>query len=134
MVWKQIAMLYYSKNDVKRRFNLSYVTKVSAQTFARGCKNRIQLRKTLYKFPDFIKRKYFTLIDTLKMTILINCTGKFCYGHRNFQNTEAVTGGVFKSFRKSAGKHLCQNLFFNIVPGLGPEISLTRHSDAGVFL
>ena len=25
-----------------------------------------------------------------------NCTGKFCYQHGNFQNTEAATGGVLK--------------------------------------
>ena len=28
--------------------------------------------------------------------ILINCTGKFCYRHGNFQNTEAVTEGFLK--------------------------------------
>ena len=72
------------------KFNpcISHVTKVSAQTFA-GYKKHIQLGKTLYKFPDFINRKYFTLI--LTMMILINCTGKFCYLHRNFQDTEAAT-------------------------------------------
>ena len=79
---------------VKRRFNLSHVTKVSVQTFARGCKKSIQLGKTLYKFPDFIDRKYFTLI--LTMMILMNCTGKFCYRHGKFQNTEAATGGFLK--------------------------------------
>ena len=30
------------------------------------------------------------------MVILINCTGKFCYRHVNFQNTVAATGGVHK--------------------------------------
>ena len=35
---------------------------MSAQAFARGYKKRIQLGKTLYKFPDFINKKYFTLI------------------------------------------------------------------------
>ena len=77
MVWKSIVTFYYSEKDVKRRFNLSCVTKVSAQTFVRGYKKRIQLGKTLYRFPDFINRKYFTLI--LKIMPLINCTGKFCY-------------------------------------------------------
>ena len=52
------------------------------------------------------------------MTILINCTGKFCYGHGNFQNTEAATVGVFKSSTKFTGKDLCQSLFFNILVGL----------------
>ena len=66
------------------------------------------------------------------MMILINCTGKFCYGHRNFQNTEAATGGVFKSSIKFTGKHLCQS--FNMVAGLGPAILLKRDSNTGVFI
>ena len=69
MVWKLIVMFYYSLKDVKRGFNRGHVTKVSAQTFARGYKKRIQLGKTLYRFPDFINSKYFTLI--LK-TALVN--------------------------------------------------------------
>ena len=36
------------------------LTKVSAQTFTRGCKKRTQLGKTLHRFLDFINRKYFT--------------------------------------------------------------------------
>ena len=39
------------KNDVKRRFNLSHVTKVSAQTFARGCKNVFSWEK---RYIDFL--------------------------------------------------------------------------------
>ena len=66
--------------------------------------------------------------------ISINYTGKFYYGHRSFQNTEAVTGGVFKSFIKLTGKHLCQSLLFNIVAGLEPAILLKRDSDTSVFL
>ena len=54
----------------------------------------------------------------LRMTILINCTGKFCYRHGNFQNTEATTGGVLKSFTKFTGKHPCQSLSLNKVAGL----------------
>ena len=69
-------------------FNISNVIKVSAQTLERGCKRGIQLGKTLYRFFDFINRKYFTLVLKIKLikTILINCTGKFCYGygHRQF--------------------------------------------------
>ena len=64
------------------------------------------------------------------MTILINCTGKFCNGHGNFRNTETSTGGVFKSFIKFTGK----SLFFNVVAGLGPAILLKRDFDTGVFL
>ena len=63
------------------------------------------------------------------MTILINCTDKFCYGHGNFQNAKAATRGAFKSFIKLAGKHLCQNLFFNIFAGLRLAILLKRDSD-----
>ena len=75
---------------------------------------RIQLAKALYKFLDFINRKYFTLI--LKFKIFNQrCTGKFCYRYGHFQNTEAVTGSVRKSFTKITGKHLCQCLFFNKV-------------------
>ena len=36
-------------------------------------KIRIQLGKTLYRFPDFINRKYFTLIlKTMILTALLN--------------------------------------------------------------
>ena len=68
------------------------------------------------------------------MTILINCTGKFCYGHGNFQKPEAASGGVFRSFIKFTRKHLCQSPLFNIVACLGPTILLKRDSDKGVFL
>ena len=64
------------------------------------------------------------------MMILINCTGKFCYG----LGTEAATGGVFKSFIKFTVKHLCQSPLFNIVACLGPTILLKRDSDKGAFL
>ena len=67
---------------------------MSAQTFGRTYKTRIQLEKTPYRFSDFINRKYFTLI--LKMMILISCTGKFCYRYRNFQNIETATPGILK--------------------------------------
>ena len=49
------------------------MTKVSAQTITRGYKKRIQLGKTLYRYPDFINRKYFTLIlKTMILTALVN--------------------------------------------------------------
>ena len=60
------------------------------------------------------------------MAILINCTGKFCYGHENFQNTEAATKGFLKNLTKFMGKHLCQSLFFNKVAGLRPANLLER--------
>ena len=53
------------------------MTKVNAQTFAKGFKKGIHLGKTFYKFLVFINREYFKLILKMKM-ILINCTGKFC--------------------------------------------------------
>ena len=49
------------------------MTKVSAKTSARGYKKRIQLRQTLYRFHDFINRKYFTLIfRKMIVTALVN--------------------------------------------------------------
>ena len=60
------------------------------------------------------------------MTILINCTGKFCYRHENFQNTEAATEGFLENFTKFIGKCLCQSLFFNKVAGLRPANLLER--------
>ena len=73
MVWKSIVMFYYYLKDVKRCFNRSHVTKVSARTFARGYKKHIQLGKTLYRFPDFINRKCFSLIlKTMTLTALVN--------------------------------------------------------------
>ena len=51
MIWKSIFMFYYSQKYVKRRFNLSHVSKVSAQTFAGGCKKCIQLGKP---YKDFL--------------------------------------------------------------------------------
>ena len=73
MVWKLLYSIVL--RDVKPHFNLSDVTKVSAQTFERGRKNVFACGEP-YRFVNFIIRKYFTLI--LKMKILINCIGKFC--------------------------------------------------------
>ena len=59
--------------DLKRRFNRDHVTKVNAQTFARGYKKRIQQGKTLHRFRDFINRIYFTLIfKAMVLTALVN--------------------------------------------------------------
>ena len=59
---------------------------MSAQTFARGWKIRIHLGKTLYRYLDFINRKYFTL--NLKMTTLISYRVYYEIGwpHRWFSN------------------------------------------------
>ena len=75
----------------KRYFNLSRKSKVSAQTFTRGCKRHIQLGQTLRKFIDFMIRKYFTLILKMKLIkiILIICTSIFCDRHGDFQNMKA---------------------------------------------
>ena len=49
------------------------VVQSECKTFARGYKKRIQLGKTLHRFPDFINRKYFTLIlKTMILTALVN--------------------------------------------------------------
>ena len=60
------------------------------------------------------------------MAILINCTGKLCYRHGNFQNTEAATEGFLKNFAKFIGKRLCQSLFFNKVADLRPANLLKK--------
>ena len=60
------------------------------------------------------------------MAILINCAGKFCYRHGNFQNTEAATEGFLKNFTKFIGKCLCQSLFLNKVGGRRPANLLER--------
>ena len=60
------------------------------------------------------------------MTILINCTGKFCYWRGNLQNTEAASEGFLKNFTKFIGKRLCQSLFFNKVAGLRPANLLKK--------
>ena len=86
------------------------MTEVSGQTFERGCKKRNQLGKTFYRFVEFINRKYFTLILKMK-TILINCTGKFCYRHEDFHKTEAAAGIIIKSSTMFTRKHLCGSRF-----------------------
>ena len=89
-------MFHYSLKDVKRRFNRSHLTKVSAKIFSRDYKKHIWLGKTLFRlYPDFIKRKYFTLIfKTMILTALPD--SNFCYWHGNFDNTKAATGGALK--------------------------------------
>ena len=62
------------------------MTKVSAHTFARGYKKRVQPRKTLYRFDDFIDQIFYTDFEDDDF----NCTGKFCYLHGNVHNTEAA--------------------------------------------
>ena len=62
----------------------------------------------------------------MKIANLINCTGKFCYRHGNFQNSEAATRGVLKSFIKFIGKHLWQSLYLNKAAVLKPATLLKR--------
>ena len=45
----------YISPDVRRRFNLTHVTKMIAQTFPRGPGRRIQLGKVLYIFRIFFR-------------------------------------------------------------------------------
>ena len=47
MIWKSIVMFYYSLKDVKRRFNLSHVTRVSAQSMQ-------EVVKSLFSWESFI--------------------------------------------------------------------------------
>ena len=86
---KNFCLLISIKTSEIYFLYLSHVTKVSAQTFATGCKRRIELGKSLSKFLEFIKIKYFTLTLKLIKSILINYTGKFCFRHRHYQDIKA---------------------------------------------
>ena len=53
----------------------------------------------------------------------------FHEGNSNVRNSRAEVfckKGVLRNFPKFAGKHLCQSLFFNKVPGLRPAILLLK--------
>ena len=55
-------------------------------------KKRIQLGKT-YIDLLIIQKIFYAVFEDDDLS----CTGKFCYRHRNFQNTEAATGSVLKN-------------------------------------
>ena len=92
------------------------MTKVSAQTFARGYRKRIQLEKALYRFPDFINRKYFTMIlKAMILSALVNSVAN---------TEEAAIGGVLKIQIK-----VSQNPRESTA-----RVSFLIKSDTGVFL
>ena len=92
------------------------MTKVSAQTFARCYKKRIRLEKALYRFPDVINRKYFTIIlKTMILSALVNSVAN---------TEEAAIGGVLKIQIK-----VSQNPRESIA-----RVSFLIKSDTGVFL
>ena len=106
----------------KQHFNLSHVTKVSAQTITRGYKKRIQLGKTLYRFPDFINRKYFTLIlKTMILTALVNFV------------TSTEIFKIQKQPPEMFLEDLWQGLFFDKVAGLRPANLFEKPTPAQVF-
>ena len=74
------------------------MTKVSVQTFARGCKKLTQLAKTLRNITKFLDVIIFH--TNFKDDVLINCTGKLRYRYGNFQNIEEATEGFIKNFTK----------------------------------
>ena len=64
------------------------MTKKSAQNICKRLQKRIQLGKTLYRFPDVINRKYFTMIlKTIILTALVSSVT---------DTEEAATGGALK--------------------------------------
>ena len=70
------------------------MTKVSAQTFARGHKKRVQLGKT---FMDFLILLIEFILHSLTLkTMILTALAKFCFRHGHFYNTDAATGGVLK--------------------------------------
>ena len=110
---------------------------MSAQTFARGYKKRIQLG-----------RQYIDFLILLTENILhwfcdfedgdFNGAGKFCYRHGNFQNTEAATGGVFKIqikvLQSSRENTYARASFLIKLQGLGVQLYYKKDSNTGVFL
>ena len=96
------------------------MTKVSAQTFARGCKKRMPLGKTLDRFPDFINTKYFKqILKKMILTALLNSvTGMEIFTIQK-QPLEVLL--KFKSkFHKIHGKTPMPVSLFNKVAGLRP--------------
>ena len=70
-------------------------------------------------YIDFISKKHFTLILRIKLikTIIINCTGKFCYWHGHFRNTAAAGSGILKNFTKIRERHMCHYLILQNYSG-----------------
>ena len=101
------------------------MTKVNAQTFARGYKKRIQLGKTLYRFPDFINRKYFTLIlKTMILTALVNsvtCMEMFTIQKPPKKAARKIQIKVSQSSRENTSASVS---FFSKVAGLRPATLL----------
>ena len=101
------------------------MTKVNAQTFARGYKKRIQLGKTLYRFPDFINRKYFTLIlKTMILTALVNsvtCMEMFTIQKPPKKAARKIQIKVSQSSRENTYASVS---FFSKVAGLRPATLL----------
>ena len=61
---------------------------------------------------------------TLCLADTIFCTNWSIY--RSSRLGVCCKKGVLRSFKKFAGKHLCQSLFFNIIADLRPAISLEK--------
>ena len=92
------------------------MTKVSAQTFARGYKKCIQLEKALYRFSDVINRKtFYNNFEDDVLSALVNSVAN---------TEEAAIGGVLKIQIK-----VSQNPRESIA-----RVSFLIKSDTGVFL
>ena len=70
--------------------------------------------------------------------MILNCTGKFCYQHGNFHDTEAASGSVLKiqiedsqNSRENTYAGVC---FLKTLQGLGQQFYLKTGSEVGVFL
>ena len=69
------------------------------------------------------------LIDHLKVIFIPSATVTFSTETRLFRSSRPYVfckTGALKNFAKFTGKHLCQSLFFNKVPGLTPLTFLKK--------
>ena len=129
MIWKSIVMLF-SLKDVKRRFNRSHVTKVNAQTFARGYKNVFSWEKLYTDFLILLQKIFYIILRTMILTALVDSAAGIEIFTVQKQPPEVLLNSN-QNFTKFTGKHLCQCLFFHKVAGLRPATLLKsrlRHS------
>ena len=84
---------------VKRPFNLSHVTKVSA-VHRHLQEVTIEVFSLGRLYIDFLILLTENILTDFEDDDLIYCTSKFCYCYGNFQNTKAATVGVSRTWIK----------------------------------
>ena len=81
-------------------------------------------------FKICIIRQSFSVVMPLKDRLYqiyeLDCKQSEGILYRSSHRRCSVKKGVLKNFTKFTGKHLCQSLFFNKVPGLRPATLLKK--------